>query len=304
MRKQAVIGAAVLALAIGSGGYVAASDGPERSGSAVATQTGSGAGFSGAAGDRLRATGLTADQRLVSFRLDRPGSVLPLGKVSGLQGDTRLVGIDYRVQNGKLYGVGDRGGIYTVREIGARATKVSQLGVALQGSSFGVDFNPAANRLRVVSDTGQNLRHNIDDPAGAPAAGSTAVDGTLTNPPVPPATTGTTANGVTGVAYTNNDLSAATATTLFDLDTAQDRVSVQSPANAGSLAPTGGLGVDAPADSGFDIYSSAGRGTNTGYAVTGSRVLRVDVLTGAARSTGSFPQGRQVVDLAIPLKQG
>ncbi|CCK30188.1 hypothetical protein BN159_5809 [Streptomyces davaonensis JCM 4913] len=305
MRKQAVIGAAVLALAIGSVGYVAASDGQsERSGSEIATQGGSGAGALGAAGDRLRATGLTADQRLVSFRVDRPGSVLPLGKVSGLRGDTRLVGIDYRVQNGKLYGVGDRGGIYTVREIGARASKVSQLSVALQGSSFGVDFNPAANRLRVVSDTGQNLRHNIDDPAGAPAPGTTAVDGTLTNPPVPPATTGTTANGVTGVAYTNNDLSAATATTLFDLDTAQDRVSVQSPANAGSLAPTGGLGVDAPLNSGFDIYSSASRGTNTGYAVTGSRVFRVDVLTGAARSTGSFPQGRQVVDLAIPLKQG
>lgn len=304
MRKQAVIGAAVLALAIGSVGYVAASDGGGRDGSSVSTQTGSGAGFAGAAGDRLRAVGLTADQRLVSFRVDRPGTVLPLGRISGLTGDTKLVGIDYRVQNNKLYGVGDRGGIYTVREIGAKATKVSQLSTALQGSSFGVDFNPAANRLRVISDTGQNLRHNIDDPVGAPAAGSTAVDGTLTNPPVPPATTGTTATGVTGAAYTNNDLNAATATTLFDLDTAQDRISVQSPANAGNLAPTGGLGTDAPPDSGFDIHSSASRGTNTGYAVTGSRLFRVDVLTGAAASTGSFPQGRQVVDLALPLRQG
>ncbi|MGV9452797.1 DUF4394 domain-containing protein [Streptomyces sp. NPDC003635] len=304
MRKQAVIGAAVLALAIGSVGYVAASDHGGRDGSSVSTQTGSGAGFAGVASDRLRAVGLTADQRLVSFRVDRPGTVLPLGRISGLRGDTKLVGIDYRVQNNKLYGVGDRGGIYTVREIGARATKVSQLGVALRGTSFGVDFNPAANRLRVISDTGQNLRHNIDDPAGAPAAGGTAVDGTLTNPPVPPATTGTTATGVTGAAYTNNDLSAATATTLFDLDTAQDRISVQSPANAGTLAPTGGLGTDVPPDSGFDIHSSASRGTNTGWAVTGSRLLRVDVLTGAATSTGSFPRGRQVVDLAIPLRQG
>ncbi|WP_328871250.1 DUF4394 domain-containing protein [Streptomyces sp. NBC_00287] len=297
MRKQAVIGSAVLALAVGSIGYVAASDGGERAGSGLSTQAGSAAGVSRAAGERLRAVGLTADQRLVSFRLDRPGSVLPLGKVGGLKGDTELVGIDYRVQNGKLYGVGDRGGIYTIREIGARATKVSQLGVALQGSSFGVDFNPAANRLRVISDTGQNLRHNIDDPAGAPAAGGTAVDGTLTNPPVPPATTGTTATGVTAAAYTNNDLSAATATTLFDLDTAQDRVSVQSPANAGNLAPTGQLGVDLPSDSGFDIS-----GTNTGYAVTGARAFRIDLLTGAATSTGSFPQRYQVVDLAAVVR--
>ncbi|WP_031477031.1 DUF4394 domain-containing protein [Streptomyces bicolor] len=310
MRKQAVVGAAVMALAVGSVGCVAASDGGQQgdasssSASGIEAKGGAGSGLPQASGDRLVAVGLTGDQRLVRFRVDRPGVVLPLGTVSGLKGDSRLVGIDYRVQNNRLYGVGDKGGVYTIREIGAKATKVSQLSVALQGNGFGVDFNPAANRLRVISDTGQNLRHNIDDPAGAPAAGTTAVDGTLTNPPVPPATTGVTAAGVTGAAYTNNDLDATTATTLFDLDTAQDQVSVQSPANAGNLAPTGKAGVDVPRDSGFDIHSSAKAGTNAGYAVTGSRAFRVDLLTGRAVSTGSFPQGRQVVDLAIPLKQG
>lgn len=303
MRKQAVIGVATLALAIGTVGYVAANDQGD-SPSGISTQSGTSAGLPAASGGRLNAIGLTEGGRLVSFRVDRPDRTLPLGKVNGLTGDSSLIGIDYRVQNGKLYGVGDRGGIYTIREIGAKATKVSQLSVALQGAKFGVDFNPAANRLRVISDTGQNLRHNIDDPAGAPAAGTTATDGTLTNPPVPPATTGTTASGVTGAAYTNNDLNAATATTLFDLDTAQDRVSVQSPANAGNLAPTGQLGVDVPGNSGFDIYSSANTGTNSAYAVTGSRAFRVDLLSGRATSTGSFPKGWQVVDLAIPLKQG
>ncbi|MFE5815398.1 DUF4394 domain-containing protein [Streptomyces sp. NPDC056479] len=306
MRKQAVVGAAVLALGVGTVGWVAASDGGQGGGSAVGIEAkgGVGAGLPQASGDRLVAVGLTGDQRLVRFRVDRPGVVLPLGKVSGLKGDGRLVGIDYRVQNNKLYGVGDEGGVYTIRELGAKATKVSQLSVAPQGRSFGVDFNPAANRLRVISDTGQNLRHNLDDPAGAPAAGTTAVDGTLTNPPVPPATTGATASGVTGAAYTNNDLDASTATTLFDLDTVQDQTSIQSPANAGNLAPTGKAGVDVALDSGFDIYSSANSGTNSGYAVTGSRVLRVDLLTGKATVTGGFPKGRQVLDLAIPLRQG
>ncbi|MHA5049336.1 DUF4394 domain-containing protein [Streptomyces sp. SD15] len=305
MRKQAVIGAATLALAIGTVGYVAASDGGQRSDrTAVGSQAALGAGLPGAAAaDRLVAVGLTSDQRLVSFRVDRPKVAVPLGAVSGLKGDAKLIGIDYRVQNNKLYGVGDRGGIYTLREAGARATKVSQLTVAPQGKAFGVDFNPAANRLRVISDTGQNLRHNLDDPAGAPAAGTTAVDGTLTNPPVPP-NPGATALGVTGAAYTNNDLDATTATTLFDLDTSLDQVSVQSPANAGNLAPTGKLGIDAPLNSGFDIYSSARSGTNTGYAVTGGQVFRVNLLTGKATSVGSFPGGRQVVDLAIPLRQG
>ncbi|MFK0133833.1 DUF4394 domain-containing protein [Streptomyces rubiginosohelvolus] len=249
----------------------------------------------------LTAVGLTADQRLVEFTVDRPARTTDIGRVSGLRGDTKVVGIDFRVQNEKLYGVGDKGGVYTLNTANARATKVSQLTVALAGRQFGVDFNPAANRLRVISNTGQNLRHNIDDSA-APLG--TTTDGTLTNPTMPP----TTATGVTGAAYTNNDLNAATATTLFDIDTMADRVSLQSPANAGTLAPTGNLGVNAGPDAGFDIYFSPKRGTNRGFATlnTGgtARLYEVDVLTGAARDLGAFSQRRQVTDLALPLEQG
>ncbi|MGW1775582.1 DUF4394 domain-containing protein [Streptomyces sp. NPDC002104] len=249
----------------------------------------------------LTAVGLTTDQRLVEFMVDRPAKTTPIGKVSGLMGDTRIVGIDFRVQNEKLYGVGDKGGVYTLSTDDAKAMKVSQLTVALNGARFGVDFNPAANRLRVISDTGQNLRHNIDDNA-APL--TTTVDGTLTNPTTPPST----AMGVTGAAYTNNDLNTATATTLFDIDTTADRVSLQSPANAGLLAPTGNLGVNAGPDAGFDIYFSPKHGTNQGYAAlnTGStfRLYGVDLLTGAAHDMGAFSKNRQVTDLALPLNQG
>ncbi|MFF3016615.1 DUF4394 domain-containing protein [Streptomyces sp. NPDC057939] len=249
----------------------------------------------------LTAVGLTANQRLVEFAVDRPGRTMSIGRVTGLAGDTKLVGIDFRVQNEKLYGVGDKGGVYTLDTGNAKATKVSQLTVGLSGRRFGVDFNPAANRLRVISDTGQNLRHNLDDAA---AALGTTVDGTLTNPTTPPST----ATGVTGAAYTNNDLNTATATTLFDIDTKADRVSLQSPANAGTLAPTGNLGVDAGPDAGFDIYFSPLHGTNRGFAAlnTGGafRLYGVDVLTGAARDMGAFPKQQQVTDLALPLDQG
>ncbi|MEU9030977.1 DUF4394 domain-containing protein [Streptomyces sp. NPDC048383] len=251
--------------------------------------------------EALTAVGLTANQRLVEFTVDRPGRSMSIGRVTGLAGDTKLVGIDFRVQNEKLYGVGDRGGVYTLDTGNAKATKVSQLTVALSGRQFGVDFNPAANRLRVISDTGQNLRHNLDD-AAAPLG--TTVDGTLTNPTTPPST----AMGVTGAAYTNNDLNTATATTLFDIDTTADRVSLQSPANAGTLAPTGNLGVAAGPDAGFDIYFSPKHGTNHGFAAlnTGGafRLYGIDVLTGAARDMGAFPKQQQVTDLALPLDQG
>ncbi|MGP3685800.1 DUF4394 domain-containing protein [Streptomyces sp. IBSNAI002] len=248
----------------------------------------------------LTAVGLTADQRLVEFDVEKPAKTHSIGKVSGLMGDAKLVGIDFRVQNEKLYGVGDKGGIYTLSTTNAKATKVSQLTVALSGAQFGVDFNPAANRLRVISNTGQNLRHNIDDNA-APL--TTTVDGMLTNPTMPPST----AMGVTGAAYTNNDLNAATATTLFDLDTMADRISLQSPANAGTLAPTGNLGVDAALDAGFDIYYDAKSGTNEGFAAinagNGYGLYEINALTGKATSRGMFPNGQQVTDIALPLNQ-
>jgi opacity protein-like surface antigen len=117
----------------------------------------------GGGGQALQVVGLTADGRLVAFTSDRTRSVSSIGKVDGLAGDQSLVGVDYRIQDRKLYGVGNEGGIYTLSTRTAKATKVSQLSVALAGKRFGVDFNPAANRLRVISDTGQNLRHNIDD---------------------------------------------------------------------------------------------------------------------------------------------
>ncbi|MFE9846749.1 DUF4394 domain-containing protein [Streptomyces goshikiensis] len=248
----------------------------------------------------LRAIGLTGDQRLVKFEVDRPARTTSIGQVSGLLGDTKLIGIDFRVQNGKLYGVGDQGGIYTLSTANAQATKVSQLSVALSGAQFGIDFNPAANRLRVISDTGQNLRHNIDD-ATAPLL--TTVDGTLTNPTTPPST----ATGVTDAAYTNNDLNAATATSLFDLDTTADRISLQSPANAGTLAPTGNLGVNAAPDAGFDIYYSPKAGTNKGFATIdagrGYGLYEINVLTGKATGLGAFPARQQVTDIALPLNQ-
>ena len=260
-------------------------------------------------GRSLNAVGLTTDGRLVRFSTDTPGRTRNIGRVqNGLSGDQSLIGIDYRVQDGKLYGVGNNGGIYTLSTADASAFKVGQLTVGLMGTAFGVDFNPAANRLRVISNTGQNLRHNIDDATATapPLAGMTQNDGTLT---IPPATT--PAAGVTGAAYTNNDLDANTATTLYDIDTVNDTVVVQSPANAGLLAPTGKLQVDAGTSVGFDIYSRNRFGVtqgNTGFATVSVlgrySFFQVNLLTGKLSRVGGFRSDTQVVDLAIPLDQG
>ena len=119
-------------------------------------------------GPRLTILALTQDQRLVQFRECNPNRLKEIGAVILQSPDTALVGIDFRVQDGLLYGVGNGGGIYTIDTSSAVATLVSQLsmGVVLDGAFFGVDFNPAADRLRIISDNGQNLAHNVNPPPG------------------------------------------------------------------------------------------------------------------------------------------
>jgi hypothetical protein len=242
----------------------------------------------------LTVFGLTEDQQLVRFRECDPRSFKTIGDVTGLSGaDDVLVGIDFRVQDGRLYGVGNGGGVYQLDTTTAEATFVSQLTVALAGTSFGVDFNPAADRLRIISDTGQNLRHDVK-------GGVTVADAALNY------TAGTPATGVSGAGYTNNDLAAATATTLFDLDASLDQVAIQAPPNNGSLSVTGKLGLDTAAPVGFDVYSRLKDGVaveNRALAtlvVDGSSALyRIDLLTGRAKRVGRL--GGKLIDLAIRL---
>lgn len=240
------------------------------------------------------AVGLTTNGTLVSFKVNNPGSVYSLGTVKGLVGDTALIGIDYRPANGLLYGVGNQGGVYTIAK--STGTKVSQLTVALEGVSFGVDFNPAADRLRIVSDTGQDLRHDV-------VGGVTVADLPLNTPP----TVGNTL-GITAAAYINNDNDADTGTLLFDIDTNVDQTVAQVPANNGTLSLVGKLGVDATGDAGYDIYSKLVGGqtvANTGYAVLRvadrPTLYKVDPTTGGAVKIASFPKKVGVVDLAVRL---
>lgn len=298
MRKLATLAVAGL-VGVGALGVTPALAGSSKPATAPAAQS------SGSSTD-LRGIGLTAGNRLVRFETNRP-QARTIGQVSGLVRDNRLVGIDFRVQNGKLYGVGDKGGIYVLNADNARASLVSRLSVRLRGDAFGVDFNPAANRLRVVSNTGQNLRHNIDDPAGTDEPGTTTRDGDLTYPATS-TTPEVTATGITAVAYTNNDADVNTNVTLYGIDTNLDQVVIQSPANAGLVQATGKLTVDAALQAGFDIYSVVRNGsTSTVRAFAtlnvngGYRLFKINLFTGKASAVGSF--GLPVMDIAFPLNQ-
>jgi hypothetical protein len=241
------------------------------------------------------AIGLSSSgKNLTVFSLTTGKRTKALGQATGLSGDVRLIGIDERPADHKIYGVGDKGGIYVVYRADGRVRKVSQLSVPLAGSHFGVDFNPAADRLRIISDTGQNLRHDVTQRTPV-----TAVDDALNYD-------GTVATGLTAAAYTNSDNDPRTGTTLFDLDMTRDQVVQQVPANSGNLLVSGPFGPRQGPVAGFDVVgSNSGSRTadNTGFATvrpTGgglATLYRVNLLTGKFTKVAKFD--KDIADLAI-----
>jgi Domain of unknown function (DUF4394) len=235
---------------------------------------------------------LTASGKLMSFNRGAPGTPVGTVTVSGLASGESLVGIDYRPADGQLYGVGSAGAIYTIDPSTGKATAKATLRAAagdddpftaLAGTDFGVDFNPAADRLRVVSNTGQNLRINVD-------SGDTITDGAIT-----PAS-GTAQ--VTAAAYTNS-FAGTTATQLFVLDASAGTLHLQDPPNNGTLGSGLPLGITASAVNGFDIDAR----NSTGYAVVGAAaaatLYTVNLSTGVATGVGIVAGGEAIKGMAL-----
>ncbi len=251
--------------------------------------------------------GLTTTNRIVAVNTAFPVFASSDVAVSGLAPGEQLIGIDRRPKTGVVYGVGKlgtTGTLYTVDPTTGVAEFVATLvaaptasgergaPVVLSGTEFGFDFNPVADALRIVSDTGQDLRAIPSDrtPAMGPAllAGDTFTDGTL-NADVTPAT------GVSAAAYTNN-VPAPSSTVLYDIDTRRDLLVKQSPPNNGTLETVGPLRFPAGSVAGFDIVTSDG--VDTGYAALTLRgvpytfLAGIDLATGRASvtSVAAFPQ--------------
>ena len=122
--------------------------------------------------------GLVEGNTLVTFDSARPGDLLSALPITGLTGGELILGIDFRPETGQLYGFGHLGApgvrLYIFDPVTGAATLVSTLALAADpadttdpytdvfGTDFGVDFNPVPDRIRLVTDTGQNLRVNPD----------------------------------------------------------------------------------------------------------------------------------------------
>jgi DNA-binding beta-propeller fold protein YncE len=208
----------------------------------------------------------------------------------GLAGGARLVGIDVRPSDGKLYGVTADGTIVTIDPKTGKWEKKSQVSEKMPtGVMFSVDFNPAADRLRVIASDGTSLRINVDD-------GKTTVDGKLKYADAD-ANKGKTPR-VTAVGYTNS-VAGAKDTTLYDIDMGNGALVRQAPPNDGTLNTVGMLGVKLDGQVAFDIWSD-GKGVNTGWLLAGGMLYAVDLATGTAKPVGQIAGLKgKISDIAI-----
>lgn len=239
--------------------------------------------------------GLTFGNGLVSFDSASPGATSAPVAISGLQAGEDLVGLDRRPATGGLYGLSSQNRLYLIDPVTGAATQVGSDGAfALSGTSFGFDFNPTVDRIRVTSDANQNLRLNPINGALAATDGALAFAVGDPNAGADPT--------VAGSAYTNNFQGAGT-TTLFNIDSALDLLLSQVPPNAGTLNTIGALGLDASSVLGFDISGLSGIGYLVLQAAGApvSALYTINLGTGAASLVGAVGTQFALRDLAAPV---
>jgi hypothetical protein len=240
--------------------------------------------------------GVTPNNTLFSFDSSTPGTLLNGYAISGLQPNESVLGIDFRPLNNVLYALGSTGRLYTLNLNTGSATLASTLSadgtdatspfVQLNGTEFGIDFNPTVDRLRIVTNTRQNLRVNVD-------SGATITDADI-NP---------SGANLMGAGYLNPFVGAAS-TTLFTIDATADTLNIQNPPNNGTQVTVGALGANVGAVGGLDIdiqnnaYAAL---TPTGNSIT--NFYTVNTTTGAATLVGQINGGMIVTDIAAFLPE-
>ncbi|RYZ47085.1 MAG: DUF4394 domain-containing protein [Sphingobacteriales bacterium] len=234
--------------------------------------------------------GIAIPTNPVAYSVDHTNNLLifnmnsnaaPVSKViAPLQAGETILGIDMRPATGQLYALGSTSRIYSINMSNGMATVIGTMpfSPALSGTSFGFDFNPTVDRIRVVSNTGQNLRLH-------PETGVVAVTDKPLNPGTPM---------ISGVAYTNN-YAGATTTTLYDLDFMSDKLFMQAPPNDGTLVAVSSLNANIDANNGFDIGGQSNKGYILSTSGMMSKIYSINLSSGKASLEGNFPAAGKIV---------
>ncbi|MFN7014779.1 MAG: DUF4394 domain-containing protein, partial [Bacteroidia bacterium] len=231
-------------------------------------------------------TALSNDNKIFYFNARNLNSPIRSYSVTGLQSDEKIISIDYRPATGQLYGLGSTSRLYIINETSGLATALGTTSFAPQiaGTSTSIDFNPTVDRIRLVSNNGQNLRLH-------PELGTVvATDGIIN---------GVANSQIEAVAYTNS-FSGSTATQLYDIDFTSDKLYLQSPPNDGNLQEVGALMVDFSGEGGFDILPDSNYAMAVNNKNSESRLYTISLMSGKATWIGTFSQ--QIVEVAFKSK--
>ena len=241
----------------------------------------------------------------MSFGSDNPSTSLSSRSLSGLSAPETLVGLDYGPSvlgaTQQLFAVSSANRIYSLNAGSGVLTAVGTAAFSptLSGTAFGLDFNPAANRIRVHSNSGKNLRLNqltgtVADFNNNPADGIQA-DADLNYIAGDPGTG--QVPSLVGTAYTNSTGAIAEGatvptTTLYAIDSKRDTLVTVSPPNDGVVTTKGSLSVNTGDDVGFDILTVGGVDTAfatlTPEGTNSSSLYTLDLNTGVATLKGNL----------------
>jgi Domain of unknown function (DUF4394)/PEP-CTERM motif len=229
--------------------------------------------------------GVDETNNLIRYDSAAPGTTLSSVAVTGVSGSS-ILGMDYRVADGKLYALTDDFMLYTINTFNGVASLVT--GLALTGSNFAFDFNPANTNLRIVSNDNSNYVRNFTTNALVPGV-AVAYGAGDPNFGVDP--------DITAAGYLNNDTNPMTGTTLFVIDTRNDLLATQNAAT-GVLTTVGSLGVNVGSRTSFDIKTVGT--SNTGFVQNGTTLYTVNLTTGALTALGSTDRAIFAMTAGIP----
>lgn len=243
---------------------------------------------------------VTADNKLIRFNGGQPQRIQSSLTLKGLKAGEQVLGIDFRVARNQLYLLASSGQLYRVKLADASLEPIgAPVGLPASGGQWGFDFNPTVDRIRVVHETGANLRRHPDNGSqvdGNPGLGGLQGDGTLifdasdanANKPV----------RIGGAGYTYNKQDEKL-TTNYAIDLAQGLLVTQgtkegvapgvSP-NTGRLFTVGPLGIR-PERLQFDISDVNNAAYIAVDEAAGDAVYRVDLMSGKATRVARIGAG-------------
>ena len=241
--------------------------------------------------------GLGSANELYTYRSGPPATMLSNAMITGLRDGEYMLAIDIRPVNRVLYGVSNMSMIYTITTSAfgtdpfgtAKAVSPTPFTPALDGSLVGFDFDPRLDRIRIVTDNGQNLRISpttgqvvgVDLSAGAGLA-------------------------LNSIAYSNN-YAGTYGTTLYGIDAKEGKLYRLSTSSSTLIGSTG---LTINGDGGFDISRTGaafatflasgtpswGSTTDSETVTEAHRLYGISLRTGQATSLGTV---RDLIGLAI-----